>query len=69
MNTNKRRVAVTGMGILSSIGNDAKSVWSSIENKKCGIRPISSFDTAEYKAQLAGQVDLENAVCDFSKKR
>lgn len=68
MNTNKRRVAVTGMGILSSIGNDAKSVWSSIENKKCGIRPISSFDTAEYKAQLAGQVDLENAVCDFSKK-
>ena len=55
-----RRVVITGMGVVSPIGNDIESLWNSIENGKCGIDEITAFDTSDFKIKLAGEVkDLD----------
>ena len=50
------RVVVTGMGIISPIGNNVKAYWESLCAGKCGIGPITRFDTQEYKAKVAAEV-------------
>lgn len=52
----KRRVVVTGMGAVTPIGNNVEAFWSGIKEGKVGIGPITKFDTADYKAKLAGEV-------------
>ena len=57
----KRRVVVTGMGVVSPIGNSVDTFWENIKAKKVGIGPIDRFDTEEYKVKLAAQVNDFNA--------
>ncbi|MBS6954325.1 MAG: beta-ketoacyl-ACP synthase II [Enterocloster asparagiformis] len=52
----KTRVVVTGLGVITPIGNDVDSFWSGIKNKEVGIGPITCFDTAEFKCKLAAEV-------------
>ena len=42
----KRRVVISGLGVVSPIGNDKEELWNSIENYRCGIDKISLFDTS-----------------------
>lgn len=56
-----RRVVVTGMGIISPIGNNLEEFWNALLEGKCGIGPITKFDTTEYKAKLAAEVKDFNA--------
>ncbi len=63
-----RRVVVTGLGIVSPIGNDKDQVWSSIENHVCGIDEITHFDTSDYKVKLAGEVKNLDMEAYFSKR-
>lgn len=51
-----RRVVVTGLGIVSPIGNDVPTFWGNIKNGICGIGPITKFDTTDYKVKVAGEV-------------
>ena len=51
-----RRVAVTGIGVVSPLGNDVKTFWENLTNGVCGIGPITKFDTADYKVKVAGEV-------------
>lgn len=51
-----KRVVITGMGIISPIGNDISSFWNSLTAGVCGIGPITAFDTAKYKVKLAAEV-------------
>ncbi len=51
-----RRVVVTGLGAITPIGNSVEEFWNSLKEKKVGIGPITYFDTADYKANLAAQV-------------
>ncbi len=51
-----RRVVVTGMGIVSPIGNTLASAWDSIQAGRCGIGPISHFDASAYATRIAGEV-------------
>lgn len=56
----KRRVVITGMGVVSPIGNSVEDVWSSVKNNACGIAEITHFDASEFRAKLAGEVkDLD----------
>lgn len=56
----KRRVVVTGIGTINPIGHNVEETWKSIEEGKCGIAPISLFDTKGMKVTLAGEVkDLD----------
>ena len=52
----KRRVVVTGVGTINPIGHNVEETWKSIEEGKCGIAPISLFDTKDMKVTLAGEV-------------
>lgn len=52
----KKRVVVTGMGVISPIGNNVEEFWKGIVEEKIGFAPITSFDTSNYKCKLAAQV-------------
>ena len=51
-----RRVVVTGLGAVTSVGNDVETMWSALINGKHGIAPITRFDTTGFKATLAAEV-------------
>ena len=51
-----RRVVVTGLGIVSPVGNTLASAWDSICNGRSGIGAISHFDTTAYTSKIAGEV-------------
>ena len=50
------RVVITGMGVITPIGNDIAAFRESLYAGKCGIGPITKFDTSEYKCKVAGEV-------------
>lgn len=52
----KRRVVVTGLGMLSPVGNTAESSWQALLNGQSGISPIEHFDASEFATRFAGQV-------------
>ena len=51
-----KRVVVTGMGVVSPIGNDVKIFWDGLVSGKNGIDKITIFDASEFKATLAAEV-------------
>lgn len=63
-----RRVVVTGMGVVSPIGNDIEELWTSIENNVCGIDAITHFDTSDYKVKLAAEVKNLDTEQYFNKR-
>jgi 3-oxoacyl-[acyl-carrier-protein] synthase II len=52
----KRRVVITGLGIVSPVGNTVPDAWASILAGKSGIDRISRFDAATFASQIAGEV-------------
>ncbi|WP_371192988.1 beta-ketoacyl-ACP synthase II [Glaciecola sp. SC05] len=52
----KRRVVVTGLGMLTPLGNDIDTTWSNILAGKSGIGPITHFDPADFNTQFAGEI-------------
>ncbi len=52
----EKRVVVTGLGVISAIGNDVSSFWKSLKEGKSGIGPITSFDAAKFDSRIAGEV-------------
>jgi len=64
----KKRIVVTGMGVVSCFGTDVKKFYQSLLEGKSGIRPIESFDVEEYPTRFAGEVtDFE--VGDYMEKK
>jgi 3-oxoacyl-[acyl-carrier-protein] synthase II len=53
---NGRRVAVTGLGFVTPIGNDLETVWSSLVEGVSGVGPITRFDTTDYSTKIAAEV-------------
>jgi 3-oxoacyl-[acyl-carrier-protein] synthase II len=51
-----RRVAVTGLGVISPVGNDVATFWESLVAGKCGIDFITKFDTTDFKVKIAAEV-------------
>jgi len=52
----RRRVVITGVGIVSPLGLDAPSTWEALLDGKSGIGPITRFDAAAYPSRIAGEV-------------
>ena len=52
----KRRVVVTGLGIVSPLGNDLATSWDGIVNGRSGIGPITHFDASAFPTRIAGEV-------------
>jgi 3-oxoacyl-[acyl-carrier-protein] synthase II len=55
MNTD-RRVVITGIGVITPVGNDLDTFWHSLQNGVSGIGKITAFDTTAYDCQIAGEV-------------
>ncbi len=51
-----RRVVITGMGIVSPVGNDIATAWDNVINGRSGIGPITHFDASSFSTQIAGEV-------------
>ena len=51
-----RRVVITGLGVLSPVGNDLKTFWTSLTSGVSGIKRISTFDVSNYDCQIGGEV-------------
>ena len=59
---NRRRVVVTGLGVVSPLGSKVEATWEAIVSGKSGIGPIESFDVSSYTTRFGGTVrDLDMA--------
>jgi 3-oxoacyl-[acyl-carrier-protein] synthase II len=52
----KKRVVITGMGIVSPLGIGLEKNWGALCEGRSGVGPITRFDTSEYPAKIAGEV-------------
>jgi len=52
----KRRVVVTGLGIVSPVGNTVQAAWDNIVAGNSGIGPITSFDVADFPVRFGGEI-------------
>ena len=52
----KKRVVVTGLGVVSPIGNNVEDFWQGIKEEKIGFAPITYFDTTNFKCKLAAEL-------------
>lgn len=65
----KYRVVVTGIGLITPIGNGKDAFWRAIEAGDCGIDTITRFDAAGYTSRIAAQVDDFDAADFMPAKR
>ncbi|RMD69522.1 MAG: beta-ketoacyl-[acyl-carrier-protein] synthase II [Gammaproteobacteria bacterium] len=52
----KRRVVITGLGLITPLGLDVKTSWAHVLEGKSGIGPITRFDTSRFASRIAGEV-------------
>jgi 3-oxoacyl-[acyl-carrier-protein] synthase II len=53
----KTRVAVTGIGLLSAVGTTRDESWRNLVDGRCGISPLTLFESDDYRSRIAAQVD------------
>ncbi|MFZ2602407.1 MAG: beta-ketoacyl-ACP synthase II [Candidatus Omnitrophota bacterium] len=54
----KIRVVVTGLGVISPLGNDIASFWQAMKDGKSGIGMLSNFDASSFDSRIAGEVKI-----------
>ncbi len=54
-----RRIAVTGLGVISPVGQDVDTVWENLVNGRSGLRRITRWDPTDLDCQAAGEVDFD----------
>jgi 3-oxoacyl-[acyl-carrier-protein] synthase II len=52
----KRRVVITGLGLVTPVGNDVESTWKALLAGQSGIAPITKFDATEFSTRFSGSV-------------
>ena len=52
----ERRVVVTGLGLVSPVGNDVKSSWDALKNGRSGINSLSHFDASSFSTRIGGSI-------------
>lgn len=64
----RRRVVVTGMGVLAPNGNDLTAFWDALVNGRSGIGPITRFDPKDHDAKIAGELKNFDATVALDRK-
>ena len=54
--SDKRRLVITGIGVVSPLGVGKKTFWNALLEGQCGTKRISSFDVSTYPTQVAGEI-------------
>jgi 3-oxoacyl-[acyl-carrier-protein] synthase II len=67
-NSCKRRVVVTGIGVVTPIGNNVESYCDGLKKGKCGIGKITTFDVEKWKYKYAAEIKNFDPKMFFSKK-
>lgn len=62
------RVVITGMGVISPLGNSVEQFWNGLVNGRSGISSIDSFDTSKHKSKIGGLVRDFDAEARFGRK-
>lgn len=62
------RVVITGMGLISSLGDSVDKFWSRLSTGESGVAPITSFDTSHFKSRIAAEVRDFDPVGRFGRK-
>src|SRR4051794_10305050 len=68
----QRRVVVTGMGMVTPVGRDLESTWSSLQEGRSGVGPISLFNASGFPTKIAAEAkgfDLAEYVADADRWR
>jgi 3-oxoacyl-[acyl-carrier-protein] synthase II len=68
----ERRVAVTGIGIICSLGNQREEVWKGLVEGRCGIGPLRLFDAKGYRSRLVAEIadyGAEQRFTAFERRR
>src|SRR3989338_4846767 len=64
----KKRVVITGMGVISPVGTGVEKFWKSLIEGRSGIRPITHFDARQFDCRISGNVIDYNSLDHFSTK-
>ena len=64
----KRRVAVTGLGVISPVGNDVASFWTALKEGRSGVGPITRYDASRTEAKIAAEVKGFDPILYMDKK-
>ena len=64
-NSTERRVVVTGLGIVSPLGNDISTFWENLVAGRCGVDKITGFDPSKFDTQIAAEVKDFNPLPAF----
>ena len=65
----ERRVVVTGMGVVSPVGNDLQTFWESLTRGRSGIGRLEAFDSTNFDCKIAGEVKNFEAVKYFKNPK
>jgi 3-oxoacyl-[acyl-carrier-protein] synthase II len=63
-----QRIVVTGIGVVSPVGHDARSTWDALIGGKSGVAPITRFDPSGYQTTFAGEVKDFDPVARMGRK-
>lgn len=61
-----RRVAITGIGMICALGRRREDVWAGLVEGRCGIGPVTLFDTEGYRSRIAAEADLAAVQARFT---
>jgi 3-oxoacyl-[acyl-carrier-protein] synthase II len=64
----QRRVVITGLGIISALGQDVPTYWDGLCNARSGIKKITGWDASEFTTQIAGEIPEFDALQWVGKK-
>lgn len=64
----KRRVVVTGLGVVSPVGTGTEKFWKALINGQSGVRPITHFDASAFDSRISGKVVDYNPLDHFTTK-
>ena len=68
MRSTPRRVVITGMGVVTALGDTLDQFWSALCAGQSGVAPLTLFDTSEFKVHFGGQVHGWDPVARFGVK-
>ena len=66
--SSSRRVVVTGLGAVTSLGHDVETFWKNLVAGQCGVRRISLFDPKDFAREIGGEVLDWDAEQDMDAK-
>jgi 3-oxoacyl-[acyl-carrier-protein] synthase II len=63
-----KRVVITGLGVVTPLGNDVPSTWDAVVSGRSGVGPITQFDASEFETRIAGEVKQFDAEALFGRR-